>query len=324
VGASAVAAGVDTWSPCWYVEPGGSMGMELGQRATVKTARGFLLPEPVADHRIGWIPGVSMMWAEGHPLAGGLASPDKLQQHLDDLVEAIHRADVPCPGGKSGLNRSGFAGLRRMDSTVDVRFDSSAEGLAAMAGIAGLLKGAPRAKLETIYSADGLGYETLYLIGNKGEKKGRWYDKGVESGTAHRGLWIRPEDQRRFVKETRRDVADMGSPFVKTKFKQRFAPLWQMSKGVTVGGPMVLASKINDLVDAGELTASQARRLAGHLVLQAAESVSAHSGRTTAWRLDRECREYGLVLADGVMQEVEVNLQDVMEEVMDTATWGQG
>lgn len=59
---------------------------------------------------------------------------------------------------------------------------------------------APRAQAEVRFAKDGTGsVETVYLRGHSGVKiLGRWYDKGLEAGSAPRGLLIRAEDQRRY------------------------------------------------------------------------------------------------------------------------------
>jgi len=291
--------------------------VHIGRLATVKAARGWLLPDPVMDHRIGWNPGVGMLYAEGHPGGERLACPDELPAVLSKLTDAMHDADIPAPGGAAGFRHGGFAGVRRLDSTVDLRFDSSAEGIATLAGVAGLLRGSPRLKLDTIYAQDGKALETVYLRGR--QYQARWYDKGVESRSAERGTWIRPEDQRRYMKATRRDVTELHTEYVRSKFRQRFSTLWKASEGVTVAGIEVLARRLQEHVAAGRITELQAERLAGHLLLQ---RVDLSPSRATSYRRRSDLQELGLVLADGVLQEVEIHLQDVLEEVMETPAWG--
>jgi hypothetical protein len=43
--------------------------------------------------------------------------------------------------------------------------------------------------------------------------------------------------------------------------------------------------------------------------------------RATRYRRQDELREEGLVLADGVLDDVEVELHDVLSEVMETDAW---
>ena len=330
------AAGVDTWSPCWYVDRGSLAAGMLADLASVKTKRGFLMPEPVGGHRIGWNPGAGMLYAEGHPSDDGLGSPDQLPEALQRLTTAMLEAGVPVPNGLAqdawnegdyehfGATRyDGFAGVRRCDATVDLHVSNGAEGVAILAGVAAIVRDTPRVKLETIYSSDGRALETVYMLGEGGKKVlGRWYDKGVESGGAARGQLIRPEDQRRYVKGTRRHVAELTSEYVRTKFHQRFVPLWRASKGVTVGGPLVLAEKLADAVEAGEITAAQAELLAGNLLVGAIlDRRRVGVSKATRNRRRAAQRELGLVLADGVLQEVEVDLHDVMEQALDAGAW---
>ena len=317
----AVAAGIDTWSPAWYLAAGSDEAIAMGALATVRSSRGFLLPDKVSEHRVGWNPGVGLLYAEGHPREDGLAAPDTLVERHESLVAALLDAGVPVPPGRASYNNgaqaAGDAGLRRVDSAVDLAFSSGAEGIAVLAGVAALLNTRSRHKADIVYAADGRAVETVYLRSRS--YVGRWYDKGIESHASPRGTWIRPEDQRRYTKETRREVSEFTTSYVKTKFQQRFQTLWKASKGVKVAGAVVLAEQIAALVEAGEITPALGKRLAGHLVLR---QVGLSASRSTEWRLDSACTELGLVLADGVMQEVEVDLQDVLEEVMETPMWG--
>ncbi len=214
----------------------------------------------------------------------------------------------------------GFAGLRRVDSTVDLGVQSRGEGLAILAGVAAVATSAPRAQAEVRYAKDGTGsVETVYLRGYSGVKVlGRWYDKGLESGFASRGTMIRAEDQRRFPKGHRRWPGEMTSQYVRSKFQQRFFTLWQATKGVTVAGHVVLADKLAELVDGGELTARQAEGLAGYLVL-AKRGVTV--SRASTYRRRAKLRELGLVVADGALEEVEVDLHQVLDRALDGAVW---
>jgi hypothetical protein len=151
---------------------------------------------------------------------------------------------------------------------------------------------------------------------------GRFYDKGYESGAAARGTLLRLEDQRRWPRASRRDVTELTGDYVRGQFQRRFYPLWKASKGVTVGGVLVLAQKLLELQEAGDVTPRQAERLAGFLVLEQAQA--SRVSRATTFRRQAEVGELGLVLADGVLEEVEVDLHAVMEEALDGAVWGEG
>ncbi len=303
-------------------------GAMLDDLATLPAARGRLLPEEVGGHNIGWDRYSGMLYAEGHPDPDGLASPDGLPDVFSDLVTAMLEAGVPVPNGVAcedllGDRYDGFLGVRRCDGTVNLETESSAEGLAILAGVAAVMKTSSRAtKTQVIFGNDG-GVETVYLRGGGGKNVlGRWYDKGVESNTAARGRLIRPEDQRRYKKGHRRGVEELTAGYVRGKFAQRFATLYKASKGVTVAGPVVLIEKLWDAVEAGELTRTQAEQVAGHMMMGMGGRRTRGLSRMTEYRRREAINRLGLVLADGVLQEVEVDLGLVMEEAIDSPVWG--
>lgn len=343
------AAGVDTWSPCWHVAPGSIAGRWLSSMATAKTARGALVPEPVAGHRVGWIEGVGMLYAEGHPAgalgAEGLLRPDRLPAAYEGLVSALLEADVPVPSGRSseglyGDLHDGAAGIRRCDATVDVATASVSEGRAILSGVAAVLREQGHAQIR----ADRLGVQTAYLHGRDGKKVlGRWYDKGLESGLAERFRLIRPEDQRRYVKSSRRGVEELTAEYVRSKFQQRFVNLWRASEGVKVVSERRYIEEVVNLIEGGRLSAAQGesmlghmlirRELAGRLNLLGPEDVHPedlvrrlHVHRATAYRRSALARDVGLLLADDAdgPEDVEVDLHDVMERVLDRGAWGAG
>ena len=214
----------------------------------------------------------------------------------------------------------GFGGLRRCDSTVDLDTGSRSRGLAILAGVGAVAKTIPRSQAEVKFAKDGCGgVETVYVRGYSGIKiLGRWYDKGLESGCAPRGERVRAEDQRRYPRGHRRGVHELEASYVRSKFQQRFYPLWQATKGVTVAGELVLAERLADLVDEGGVSARQAEQLAGYVVLQK----RVRQKRSTMYSRRKQLRELGLVVADGVLEEVEVDLHEVLEEALDSPAWG--
>lgn len=289
------------------------------------------MPESVAGHRVGFFPGSRLLFAEGHPRPDGLAGADDLPTAFDLVAEGLcDRGVLPPPfrlrpiGGpgfvRPVVGGTGFAGIRRLDSTVDLTFDDPSEGLAALAGVAALPL--PRCKTQVIREVGGRRVETVYFRGSSGKRVlGRWYDKGVESGATGRGLHVRPEDQRRFGKEGRLDLeAVASSTYVRDAFVRRFEPLWRAAKGVKVGGVMELAQRLAELQDDGEITPAEAKRIAGHLVLDAANCH--RQSQRQIYRDRASARAHGLVLADGVLDEVEVDLGDVLERALDSSAWG--
>jgi hypothetical protein len=325
------AAGVDTWSVCWYLRGGSTAEKAIEALATVPAPRSKLMEERILGHRVGWFPGTRMLYAEGHPAEDGLCKTDALPGALDAVAEALADRGVLPPSfdlrpvvGPAGLRPAlggvGFGGVRRLDSTVDLRFGDPREGLAALSGVAALAL--PRVKTQVIREVGGRRVETVYLRGSSGRTVlGRWYDKGIESGEAARGLYVRPEDQRRFAKDARLTVdAVAQGTYVRDAFVKRFEPLWRAAKGVKVAGVSELAGRLGELQDEGVITAAEAKRLAGYLALEAGGGL--RQSRATQYRDRAACRNHGLVLADGVLDEVEVDLGEVLERAMDSEAWG--
>lgn len=317
------AAGVDTWSPAWRIDPESWAGAQLASMATTPTkGRSWQLPEAIAGHRVGWFPVAGLLYAEGHPVADGLARAAQLPEAFLSLQRALLAADVPLPPGVAcddfyGDHHPGFVGLRRLDTTVDLVTDNPAVGAAIMAGVGAVLGEA--GVTETWRRRGAL--QTIYLRGDGGRRVlGRWYDKGAESGSAAPGRLIRPEDQRRWAKGQRRAPDELSARYVRGLFHRRFASLWRATEGVTVAGPIILAQKLAAAVSAGEISAREAESLAGYLLLDSAGSYQA-PGRTRR-RRRATAAGLGLVLSDGLVQEVEVDLHDVLDQIMDTDEWG--
>lgn len=334
-------AGIDTWSPCWYVDPDSMAAGIMNELATTPSGRGSLLPDAVLGHRVGWHRLSGMLYAEGHPGGdGALLVPDELPAALGDLEQALIAHGVPVPPGLAHEGSriaqtddlDGFGGIRRCDATVDYRTSSRSEGLAILAGAAAVAATVPRAQASVRYAKDGSGsVETVYLHGCAGKRVlGRWYDKGLESfGLGRRGQLIRIEDQRRYPKGLRRGVDELTTGYCRHKLQERFLPMWKATKGVKVASVNVLGEKIADLAYEGEITWSAADYLAGYVFLErygrrlgpdASEKQRAALDRMNRDRRKR-LREHGLVHAQGAMEEVEVDLHAVMEQVMDEAAW---
>ncbi len=335
------AAGIDSWSPCWYVDRESTAAAMYDELASVPAARGMLMPEPIAGHRVGWNRSAGMLYAEGHPCGAfspapdgepWLVSPDDLSEAYAALVGALERRGLPVPASQWAATQEaedvlpgfegqpGFGGLRRCDATVDLQL-GRAEGLAVLAGVAAVATTAPRSQAEVRFAKDGSGaVETVYVRGYSGVKiLGRWYDKGLEAGWAPRGERVRAEDQRRYPKGHRRGIHELEAAYVKSKFQQRFYPLWQATKGVTVGGVMVIADRLAELVEAEDISARQAEQLAGYVVLQRR---GVRASRPTTYRRRAHLRELGLVVADGCLEEVEVDLHEVLDEALESSAWG--
>lgn len=330
-------AGVDTWSFGWYLNPEQSAFKAAQALATTFTKVCAMFPEPIAGHRIGFFRKAGLLFAEGHPAGEGeLGRAETLPEAVDRVHEAL--SDLGCiPPMNSILTRrfalrddgsvlerwgSGFAGVRRVDTTVDLRYDNPAEGLAVLQGMAAM--SLPRTKKKIVQEVGGRRIETVYYLGYGGRSVlARCYDKGTESSSAARGTWVRPEDQRRFTKDARPPVEQLAAgPYLRDQFVRRFEPLWRASRGVIVGGERQLARRLRELVDEGALKPSKAKALAGHLALDAAGVHEEIQGRSTVLGDRAECRNLGLVLNNDVVDDVEVDLGQQLERAFDSELWG--
>jgi hypothetical protein len=333
----AVAAGVDTWSPCWTIDVESTAAGKMAELAVSRSARGsWLLPGKVDEHRVGWFPGPGLIFAEGHPEPGRLARPDDLHFAFDRLTAALMAAGLPIPEGTTrrctdGSQRPGFAGLRRLDGTVDLACATRSEGFAVMAAVAAVATSAPRIQAN-VFFGHASPIETVLWRGHRsGKILGRFYDKGLESGRARPGMLLRPEDQRRWQKAGRPTLEGARTEHVRENFRKRFEVLHAASKGVVVGPVTVLAERLNEMVDSGEIPARKAENLAGYLVLQAT-GATGRLERTTRWRREKDLRDLGLVpehyvplLAEQLEEDrgTEIELRPVLEECLETDRWEQ-
>jgi hypothetical protein len=82
---------------------------------------------------------------------------------------------------------------------------------------------------------------------------------------------------------------------------------------------MRVAERLRELQDKGVVTPGEAKAVAGHLLLDTAD---AHQqSRTTVYRDRARARELGLVLADGVTEEVEVDVHAALEQALEADGW---
>lgn len=298
----------------------------MREHARVPAASGsWLVPEAIAGHRVGWFP-AGLVFAEGHPAGEGLCGAPRLVGEGLALQEALMAAGVPLRASErafryAGPSSEGFAGVRRMDATVNVEFGARAEGLAVLAGIAAVGRDAPGKGVA--YWGPDRGVQTVEFRGHGGRRiLGRCYDKGIEAGEALRGRLVRIEDQRRWNKQDRPMPDDWTAQALRSAFHRRFYPLYKATRGVTVAGPIVMAERLLEVVERGELGAREAESLAGHMMMVAVGGRrGAGVSPATMYRREARARELGLVLADGVLQEVEVDVAEVLEAALDTDLW---
>lgn len=302
-----VRAGVDTWSPGVYLPEGCAGRTALESLATIKAGRARMVPGDVAGHRVGWFPDSALVFAEGHPAPGDLGCPD-------DLPDVLERLELEMGSIGVLVSPSSRAGVRRIDAAVDLTTDSRSEGLAILAGVAALTptggKGVPWRTGRCV--------EAVFFKTPLGATRARVYDKGVEAGLAPRGRLIRPEAQCRYPKDSRRDVEELKTDYVRDQFRRRLAPLWEAAQGVKVGGQAALIERVRSAMERGELSPSRARSVVGYLVL-AASDVPQGASRTR-YELDRDCRRLGLGFASGDADD-SVDLGAILEECFDSDAW---
>jgi len=356
---------VDTWSPCWYVA--GADRAMVEARFGRGGPAGALLGEKIAGHTIGWVRASGLLWAEGHPadLIEGIkkssgSSPQKnaeqsalcradyLPDAVAELADALRCEGLPVEDGTTGWDwfgpemfdrsfthqTSGFAGVRRVDGTVDLRFGDGPEGLAVMAGVAALTS-TMYGQLEVRQSGHDRAIETVYLRGHGGKRVlGRWYDKGVQTGECSRGTWLRAEDQRRYARDARRDARELTSEYVRSNFQRRFYPLWRAAGKVRVSGVTGLRDELVRLAEQKAITVAECERLCGWLLMSSrlegnrivvdlARLDGLEVDRKHSWRRRRLLRDLGLVLSDGrvIAEDQEVDLKGVIECVMEADGW---
>jgi hypothetical protein len=317
-----VTAGVDTWSPCWRLHEDSDAAAAIDQLATRPTRRGRLVEEPIDGHRIMWFPSAGLLAAEGHPAGeGNLATPNVLPEALQRLtgaLEASMGAQLPT-ARRFAFSEHGHAGIRRLDTAVNLAWDGeSREGLALLAGLAALV---PPGKLQSVIRRQpgGRAYETVAWHGRRG-LVARAYDKGVEGNLAARGQLVRLEDQRRWPNNARREVEELTGDYVRETWRRRFMPLWQATKGLKIVTTQKLAQELRAAVDEGRCSQGEAVGVAAQLLMESA-GVRPLGHRQTRWRRATKARELGLVLADGVLQEQEFDVAEIMGAALDTDAW---
>ena len=250
---------------------------------------------------VGVRPGHRMLFAEGHPAVEGLAHPTTLSAAASDVLQAVAEAGFP-------LGRD--AGLSRVDGTVTLGFEDGNQGLAVLQGVAAL--DFPRS-MPVVW---GRPPQTVYIATESGRgMKARVYDKARESLLGPPGSLVRFENQARYSKELRRAVEDVDLGHVRHRFETRFRPLAKSAAGLTVATLPVLAARVADRVEGGELTHRQAERLLGFMCLHQAGRRRGVPGRTLR-RRRAELRDAGLVLADDFFEPVEVDLGETIEAAL--------
>ncbi len=248
---------------------------------------------------------------DGHPTPGKLSNGRELFEALDAACALA--VDHVGP-------HTTFEGPSRVDSTANLGMESAAEGIALLSGCAALIDSLPGVKPEVI----GKPAETVYWLSKRG--RGAKLARGYEASAMHPELaaerWevIRFEDQRKLRRGRRPVTQDLIDPaYYRSRWRERFEPLWKHSKGVKVVSGSELPRKAKDLIRSGAMTYRQAERAVGFAVLA---SVGEAPSRASTYERRALLRDHGLVLSDDFFEPVEVELADVLERALDSPAWG--
>jgi hypothetical protein len=260
--------------------------------------------ELVDGWRAGSIPALGLTWAEGHPAPGALAGP------LDVLSSGEHvRAIVD---DTLGVRRD--RGVARLDVTTTRAMRNELRGRAFVAGMASV----ELPRCEAIRR--GTPVHSIGWAHERGRRLlARCYDKGLERGG---DPWrsVRLEDQGRFPSGRRPPLDEAASSdFQRRRLLARFAPMRKSVDGVRAASFPVLAKAIADEARYGYRSISEARKLAGSLVLFAGgvRPERGAAGRSSLYRWRSELRDAGFVVVDDFMEPVDVELGQELEQALE-------
>jgi len=229
--------------------------------------------------RVDGYPALGLVAVEGHPLEGGLGSPDDVVRSGTAVREMVDEA--------FGVRRD--RGVSRLDVTTTRGFRDPASGRAFLAGVAAVEL--PRCDAVR----RGTPPHSVAWVHARGRRiLARTYDKSREQGGAP---WesIRLEDQGRFSSSSGRPPLEVAAEagFQRRRLVQRFGPMAKSVQGVKAMTLPRLLQGLADEVVYGYRSASEARKLAGAVALFAG-GVQPGRGDATLYRWRRELREAGL------------------------------
>ena len=275
--------------------------------ATRPVSRSWQLPDAIAGHRVGWFAGSGLIFAEGRARRDGLCVASQISDALATLRAALEESGIaPLPSPELRL--------RRLDVAVDVRFESSVDGLSILAQAAAAGGG------KVGVYRDERWVETVVLMTRSGKTKARIYDKGRQTGSAPRGRWLRFEGQWPFPRGSRPLPGELGPEELRERFASRFRTFWRPSSRSDRSGNDPLVRRLTGAIEEGELLPSRARSLVGYLYLT--ESGVPQGARRKVAELEHECRELGLSLEFSAGDEEGLELQTLLEECLKLQFWG--
>lgn len=301
-----VAAGIDTWSFCWYVERDSELATTMRRNATRPISRCWQLPQAIGGYRVGWFPDSGLLFAEGRARPDGLCAAPQVSDAVEDLRTALEASGIgPVP--LSDLR------LRRLDIAVDLRSAACVDGLSILRQAA-----ATEGGKVGVYRDEHC-VETVVLMTPSGRTKARIYDKGRQTRTDQRGRWLRFEAQWMFSRGSRPLPSALGPDDLRERFASRFKIYWGSPPRAVPPGSDPIIHRVAEAIERGELLPSRARSLVGYLYLT--EAGLMQGARRTVAELEHECREHGLSFEVSEGDGEPLNLRQVFEECLKLDVW---
>jgi hypothetical protein len=246
------------------------------------------------------------VWAEGHPCGRRLGPAGSLLPAHKRLAESFDEL---------GIRLGHPAGVGRLDVATTLGFDEGCDGQSFLTGVAGL--DLPGMK-PVIW---GRPVETVAFVPRRGRSlTARVYDHGRHRGIAEPGRLIRLEAQFRYLKGRRVPVDEIDSAFLRTRFHTRFAPLCEAAKGVRVGGAPALSRELCRRVRDRAMTAREAERIAGFVLLDGAYGDGLHPPRTASSRT-AELRRHGLITPGECFGDIDLDVGQVLDAALFSDAW---
>lgn len=162
-----------------------------------------------------------------------------------------------------------------------------------------------RSKIALYENAGDRSPETVMFVTRKrGQILLRAYDKGLESGGAPRGEWIRLERQLRVDRGRRRRVENIDGAYLSAQWASHMRKLSESARDASVGTATTLLEVLAERVREGTLTAARARSLLGAAYLLPELERDLTDRTAQRWRADLQ--------AEGI-QPIRDDLSDLRE-----------
>lgn len=200
------------------------------------------------------------------------------------------RAGAEAAAARAGVQAQAQAAVGRLDVTGELWFDEPEDGRRFLSSLAEL--DVPWLKTGT-EGGKASGVETVYYRTARGRSVVmRAYDKGVETGQAPAGRWVRVERQRRYRKSREQDASTVASLDFAEVFAGRELARLTEHRDSLIGDVPAQVGRLRAAVDRGSIPAATAERLAGYLLLHG-RGLPAR----TLYRREAELRAHGIDFA---------------------------